>query len=434
MRLSRSALVWLVLLLSPVVSAETTVFRNVAVLPMDSERVVTGQDVLVVGERIVAVEPDIAAPEGAVEISGENRFLMPGLAEMHGHVPRPEQGSEFTRDVLFLYLANGITTVRGMLGAPGQLALREQANSGALPSPTLYLAGPSFNGRSVASPEAARTMVSRQHAEGWNLLKVHPGLTRAQYDAMAETAHELGIRFGGHVPQDVGLMRALTAGQETFDHMDGYTAYLLGSEDGVMAVEDLRDAVIRTVEAGAWIVPTMALWEVLLGTHSVEELNAYEELQYMPPDIVAGWARAVERIRSTDFDMERARRIVDARNLILGAMARSGVKLLMGTDAPQIFSVPGFSLHRELEVMGAAGMSNYFILRTGTANVGACFANEDRFGLVAPGHRADLLLLDGNPFDDLSHLKSAGVMARGHWWSRSEIERILASIAAKHKR
>lgn len=143
---------------------------------------------------------------------------MPGLAEMHGHIPPPNAPKEYTEAVLFLYVANGITTVRGMLGAPNQLELRDKANRGELVSPTLYLAGPSFNGNSVNSPEQAVSMARQQKQEGWDLLKVHPGLTRDEYDAMAKTAKEVGIRFAGHVPADVRIIHALEMGQETIDH------------------------------------------------------------------------------------------------------------------------------------------------------------------------------------------------------------------------
>ena len=173
----------------------------------------------------------IKVPDGATRIDGAGKYLMPGLAEMHGHIPPPDAPKAYTEAVLYLYAANGITTVRGMLGAPNQLELRDKANRGEIVSPTLYLAGPSFNGNSVNSPEQAVSMVRRQKQEGWDLLKVHPGITRDEYDAMAKTAKEVGIRFAGHVPAEVGLIHALEKGQETIDHVDGYIEYLNGEAD-----------------------------------------------------------------------------------------------------------------------------------------------------------------------------------------------------------
>ena len=424
----------------PAQAADTPVaaFENVTVVPMTGagERAARGQTVVVRGDRIAEVGPAarVRVPAGARRVDGRGKWLIPGLAEMHGHIPPPSAPAEYTESVLFLYLANGITTVRGMLGAPNQLQLRERARRGELWSPTLYLAGPSFNGQSVSSPEQAAEMVRRQKAEGWDLLKVHPGLTLAEYDAMARTAREVGIRFGGHVPADVGLLHAIEMGQETFDHVDGYAEYLNAAE-GPLDAAKLADVVRRTREAGAWVVPTMALWEVLYGTSDLDSLRAYPELRYAPPQQVQSWINAFQQRRaSPDFNLETSRRVIDARMRILRALHEGGARILMGTDAPQQFSVPGFSLHRELTRMAAAGMSPYDILATGTRNVGEYFRAQDRFGTIAPGARADLVLLDANPLAGVANLsRIAGVMARGRWLPKAEIDARLERIAAGYR-
>lgn len=430
-----------VLLLAVVVApacaqdAAAVAFEGVTVVPMDRERVLPGHTVVVRGDRIEAVGPDgsVVVPDGATRVDGRGRWLVPGLAEMHGHVPPPSAPAELTEETLFLYLSQGITTVRGMLGAEGQLDLKRRANTGELLSPTLYLAGPSFNGNSVSSPEQAEAMVRRQVEEGWDLLKVHPGLTRPEYDAMAETANALGIRFGGHVPAAVGLEHAIAQGQETFDHVDGYAEALDASAGPVDP--DRLDALVRQSRAaGVWIVPTMALWETIYGALSLETLRAYPELAYVPPQQVAGWIGTVEQIRAgADYDAEAARRLIAGRNEILRALHAGGVRILMGTDAPQLFSVPGFSLHREFPRMASAGMSPYEILHSGTALVGEYFADEDTFGLVAPGHRADLVLLDADPLADAANLAEiAGVMVRGRWVDRAALDARLDALRTKY--
>ncbi len=423
---------------APAESPDTTVtaFVGVTVVPMDTERVLADQTVVVRGERILEVGPvrSVRVPEGARRVDGRGKWLMPGLAEMHGHVPPPSAPPAYTEHVLFLYLANGITTVRGMLGAPGQLELRRRAAAGEIASPTLYLAGPSFNGQSVSSPEQAISMVRAQKAEGWDLLKVHPGLTRPEYDAMARTARELGIRFGGHVPEEVGLMHAIEMGQETFDHIDGYVEALDG-EAGPVDDARLAEVVRRTREAGAWVVPTMALWEVLYNTADLDSLRAYPELRYVPRQQVEAWTSAFrQRAASPQYDAAASRNVIANRLRILGALHRGGARILMGTDAPQQFSVPGFSLHRELRRMSAAGMSPFAILASGTRSVGEYFRGQDRFGTVAAGQRADLLLLDANPLDDVANVsRIAGVMARGRWHPRAEIDAGLERIAAAYR-
>ncbi|HVT42887.1 MAG TPA: amidohydrolase family protein [Thermoanaerobaculia bacterium] len=409
-----------------------TVFFDVDVVPMDGERILRHQAVMIRGDRILSVAPSesVRVPRTATVIEATGKYLIPGLAEMHGHIPPPSAPQDFIDSVLFLYVANGITTVRGMLGWPGQLELREKANRGEIVAPTLYLAGPSFSGNSINSAEEAIEKVRQQKAEGWNLLKVHPGLTRAEFDAMARTAREVGMRFGGHVPQEVGLMHAIEMGQETFDHLDGYLEHLDGF-DGPLDEARLQEAVARTREAGAWVIPTMALWEVLYGALDLETLRSYPELKYMPADQVAQWITAHHtRLNNSQLTPELRKRVVDNRMRLLGALNRGGVGILMGTDAPQQFSVPGFSLHRELERMRDAGMTPYEIIRSGTYNVGVYFRNEDDFGTIEPGKRADLVLLDANPLEDIANVaRRAGVMVRGRWLSEEEIQRRLAAIA-----
>ena len=414
-------------------SATTIAFTNVAVVPMDSARVLLNQTVVVRGDRIVAVGPAgrVQVPGGARRIDGRGKFLLPGLAEMHGHVPPPSAAPAQVTNTMFLYVAGGITTVRGMLGAPGQLQLRERTARGELIGPTLYLAGPSFNGNSVNTPADAERMVREQKAEGWDLLKVHPGLTRDEYDAMARTAKAVGIRFGGHVPADVGLLHAIEAGQETFDHMDGYIEHLNGAA-GPLDSAALADVVRRTRAAGAWVVPTSVLWETLVGVTSLETLRAYPELRYMPQNTVRQWMTMHEnRLGSPSYDAEAGRRTAANRVALLRALHRGGVRILMGTDAPQQFSVPGFSIYRELRKMAESGMTPYEILATGTRNVGEYFQSSDKFGLIAGGHRADLLLLDANPLQDLGALeRRSGVMVRGRWLPEAEIRAELNRIAA----
>lgn len=418
-------------------AGDVTAFTDVTVIPMDSERTLPGHTVLVQGDRIIAVGPaaSVAVPNGARRIDGRGKYLVPGLAEMHGHVPPPGAPAQYTEDVLFLYVANGITTVRGMLGAEGQLDLRRRTSRGELWGPTLYLAGPSLNGNSVNSPDDAVRMVREQRAAGWDLLKIHPGLTRAEFDAMARTAAEEGLRFGGHVPAEVGLMHALRMGMETFDHVDGYVEYVGGAE-GPIDPAKLDSAVRVTREAGAWVVPTMALWEVLYGTLPLDSLLAYPELRYTSAQSVQQWTNAYNQRRAApQFNAETSRRVIAARQQVLAALHRGGAGILMGTDAPQQFSIPGFSLHREFPRMRAAGMSPYEILATGTRNVGAYFQRQDAFGTVAVGRRADLLLLDADPLADVANLQRiAGVMARGRWLPASEIRTRLEAIAARNPR
>jgi len=148
---------------------KSVVFSNVSVVPMTGNQVLPNHTVVITGDRITAVGPARTAkvPEGGTRIDGQGKYLMPGLAEMHGHIPGGNAPREFVDNVLFLYVASGVTTVRGMQGAPGQIDLREAAKRGEIVAPNLYLAGPQFSGGSVKSAEDAIARVKQQKSEGW---------------------------------------------------------------------------------------------------------------------------------------------------------------------------------------------------------------------------------------------------------------------------
>jgi len=427
------------------VSGKVTAFTNVSVIPMTSNLVLENQTVVISGDRISLISPsaNVEFDDDATLIDGTGKFLIPGLAEMHGHVPPTEPPSnaprymnmEYVENTLFLYTAAGITTVRGMLGWPNQLELKDKVSSQELIGPTLYLAGPSFNGNSINSVEVAIAKVKEQKEEGWDLLKIHPGLTLDEYDAMAATANEVGITFGGHIPSDVGIIHAVEMGQETIDHMDGYVAYL-DNYSGKELDQKIHELLTLTRENNVWVVPTQALWETILGAADYESMKNYDELKYIPENLVSGYnAWANRLLNNSNFNLDDAKEHAELRQRLLSEMNKSGVKILLGTDAPQLYSVPGFSIHREFKKMSAAGMSPYEILVTGTRNVGEYFSAKDNFGTIEVGKRADLILVDNNPLDDLSNLKShSGVMASGRWLSKDFIAQKLSDIESSYKK
>ncbi len=424
------------------VAAESTAFVNVSVVPMTSNKVLQGKTVIVAGGVIETIGDvaDTAVPEGARVIDGTDRYLLPGLSEMHGHIPGASSG-ELDR-VLALYVANGITTVRGMLGQPEHLALRGAIADGTVLGPRLYTSGPSFNGRSVDSVDAAVRMVGEQHAAGYDFLKIHPGLSRAEFDAIADTATRLQIPFAGHVPEDVGVDAALAAGIASIDHLDGYMETLLpanidpsGGFGGFFGVllADAADAsriepiAQATATAGVWLVPTESLFEHALSPVDAESMTRWPEMQYMPAATVEQWRAAKENLRRDVAEKPGlVTRAIELRHQLILALHKAGAGLLLGADSPQIFNVPGFAIHRELEYLVDAGLTPYAALQTGTANPAGFLAATARFGTVQPGLDADLLLLDANPLDDISNTRRIhGVMLRGRWLDRRELDRLL---------
>lgn len=441
MRLTALAVLLLAGAAAPLAAQDSVVaFTNVTVIPMDRERTQPAMTVVVRGERIVEVGPAsrVRVPDGATRIDGTGRYLMPGVAEMHAHIPGM-QNPGFQNRVLFMYLANGVTTIRGMLGQPQHLELRNLAERRDILSPTIYTSGPSFNGNTATTPEAARRMVEEQRQAGYDFLKIHPGLSRAVFDTMAATAQRVGIRFAGHVPVDVALGRALEARYATIDHIDGYIEWLAGAAPGTpggffgldlvdqVDIRRIPETARLTREAGVWIVPTQTLFETMAGEAAPEEMAAWPGHEFLPRPIVEQWTNNVRSFRQQNTDRARLDHYLHVRRELIRLLHRAGAGLLLGSDAPQWMNPPGFSIARELASYVRAGLTPYQALETGTRNVARFFGAEQEFGTIAPGRRADLILLDADPLADIANFtRQAGVMVRGRWLSREEIARRLA--------
>jgi imidazolonepropionase-like amidohydrolase len=412
------------------------VFTDVTVVPMDRPRVLEGQNVVVHGGRITAVGPaaTMRIAAGATRIDGRGKYLMPGIAEMHAHVPG-EQNPQAV-DMMALYALTGATTIRGMNGTPFQHELRRRIDAGEIVGPTLFAVAPPFSGQSVGGPDDERRKVREYKAAGYDVLKIYPGIPLETYDAIVATAREVGIPYAGHVPPEVGLRHAI-ASRQSVEHLDGYVETSRG-DDAVIA--ELARA---TRDAGIWLAPTMDVWKTILGTRATDELRRRPELIYMRPEVVDQWVNqttqfargggsfwqaALEQVGMRESPAE----IVALRDRILQALHRAGARLLLGADSPQVFSVPGFSLAREMRAMVEAGVPTYAVLEAATKNPAAFFGREEEFGTVEVGKRADLILLDGNPLEDIRNVhRQAGVMVRGRWLPKAEIDRRLAEIAAR---
>jgi imidazolonepropionase-like amidohydrolase len=440
------------------VDSATVAFVNVSVVPMDSERALTDQTVLVRDGRIVAVgrSAEVVVPAGATTIDGRGKYLIPGLAEMHAHIYGATAPQQAVDDLMFLYVANGVTTIRGMLGAPNQLVLRDRAARDEIVAPTIIVGAPSFSGQSAPTPDSARAMVRAHQRAGYDFLKLHPGLSREVYDAIVEEARAVGITFAGHVSSGVGLQRTLEARQSTIDHLDGYleasvnpamhrhmAAEQVPFAEMVAAVERdrLRYWAGRTREAGTWNVPTAALWETFFSPDDPSVFAARPEMRYASPEQVEAWSAQKQRMNAANIGRgvtaESAARYLELRRYALRALADSGAPLLMGTDSPQMFSVPGFSLYHEIALMQQAGLTPYQVLESGTRNV-ARYAREDlgaegAFGTIEVGNRADLILLDANPLLDAQNVRNrAGVMLRGRWFPAAQLDRRLEELARRY--
>ncbi len=433
----------LVVLTTPVQAQDSAiVFENVRPVDVESGRMGAARDVAVLDGWIVEAD-SIAGVDAVVRIDAGGRFLVPGLAEMHAHIPATSD-AQAVDDVLALFLAHGVTTIRGMLGEPGHLALRSRLAAGERIGPRLLTSGPSLNGNSVPDPAAARRLVRRQAEAGYDFLKLHPGLLPDRFAAIDAAADGLDIDFAGHVSIAVGLERALGARQATIDHLDGYAQVLVPPSHPArnrppgffgLALADAMDPDLvetwaqRTAEAGVWNVPTQTLIENL-AVADVEALAQRPAMRWVPEQTRASWVRQIRGLRE-GRDAESLERFVEVRRALIRALHESGAGLLAGADAPQVMNVPGDSLHHELAIYVAAGLTPAEALATATTNA-AAFLEETARGCLRPGCVADLVLVDADPLDDIANLRRiAGVMRAGEWFDRERLDALLSEVAER---
>ncbi|MCW3120289.1 MAG: amidohydrolase [Chitinophagaceae bacterium] len=430
-------------------NAVETVFQSVNIIPMDKERVIENQDVVVRDGRIIALgnSGKVAFGKDAFIINGKGKYLIPGLAEMHAHVP-PVDDIEPMKNVLLLFAVNGITTIRGMLGHPRHLELRSKIQSGEILGPHFYTSGPSFNGNSVKSPEAAEAMVVEQKNAGYDFFKLHPGLSKENFAAIEKKAKELHMRFAGHVSYDVGVWRAIDAGYASIDHLDGFVECLVpGVENikeqdrglfGLFIAKKADTAKIPALmkalhDHAIWVVPTQALaerWFTPLKT--AEAFSKDPEMIYMNEKTLNNWINNKNGLtKSAGYDSASVIALIKLRRKLIYECQKNNVGILSGSDAPQVFDVPGFSLHQELKYMVDAGLTPFEALTTSTVNVASYFNLADA-GTIKTGNLSDLVLLNGNPLTDISQTTNIeGVMLGKKWLAKEFIDTTLKQLQGK---
>ena len=430
-------------------------FVNVNVVPFDRERIVEGQTVIVRDGRIAEIGPanKTKAPAGAREIDGRGKYLMPGLADMHVHLFPGTGQDDLAQQQLQLFLANGVTTVRNMIGKQEHLALRDKIAKRELLGPTIYTAGPPLLGNNVSTPEVAERVVTDQKKAGYDLIKVHEGLTPEVYAAIAATAKRAGIPIAGHVTATVGLKRALKAQQTSIEHLDGYLQAMVADNSPVLppasqvvlgpVLEHIDESKIAalaeaTKKAGVWNDPTLTLFKLVVSDTTPEELLKWPEMQYIPAKMGEGFAQQKQSTLGHPVPLSERQRYLELRNKMLVALRAAGAKLLVGPDSPQFFLVPGFATHRELQSFVEAGLTPYEAIEAATRNPAEYIATSMKtprdFGTVEVGMRADLLLLSSNPLQSVANLsKREGVMVRGRWLPETELRQMLDNIAALNR-
>lgn len=422
---------------------------GVHVIPMDGERVLKDHVVLIDGGFIREVVPRSEAriPASARRVDGGGGYLLPGLADMHVHLRHASELSS--------YLAHGVTTVANLSGsargAPDPLTLRERVETGRLPGPTILTSGPILDGDPpifgavstvVTTPAEGAEAVGRQAAAGYDLVKVYNNLEPDVLRAVAAEAEQRGMPVFGHIPRRGGrataLQRALEAGLDVIAHGEElFFTYFYPGVDSVLDLERVpyRDeramsgAVALIREADAAVIPNLSFVAVTRQQlDDPESVWRDPEASFLSDRVRGMWREGgpADRPDVRRFDLrERAKRPF-VQNLTR-ALQRAGVPLLLGTDASARGLFPGKSAHLELRELVAAGLTPYEALSAATRNAGEFarvhLSDSPRFGVVAPGARADLLLVRGDPLEDVERAADiAGVVVRGRWLPGEELE------------
>jgi hypothetical protein len=409
-------------------------FVGVNVVSMTSDRIDSNQTVIVQDGRITQVGPAnrIKVPSGALRVDGRGKYLMPGLIDMHVH-----QFADFREALLFV--ANGVTTVRNMGGRPDLLKLRETIARDQSVAPNFYTCGPFLLGfKDVA---AAQATVTRQCDAGYDCIKIYDTFdwNIDAYNAAVDLANKRGVPVVGHLPLNLTLEQTVRPGRQTVEHTEQFLNDYFFKPGVGLDASKIPYVVKLVKDSGAAVDPTLFVFHaiaLMAGDATFKELCDDPNLRFIDPRTRDQWvAHNSYRKRFGEKSIPGTMRNLAFMQGLTLAFHDAGITLLLGTDTSedQPFILPGFSIHRELADMVGVGLSPYQVLRAGTADAARILGGADQFGTISVGKRADLLLLDANPLDDVANInKRAGVMLRGHWLAQNDLKVKMDQLAAEY--
>ena len=414
----------------------TVAVVNANVLPMDMEgdTLLAGQTVMIRDGIIHQLGPGsrVSIPAGTTRIDAGGKYLMPGLADMHVHMVGPRQLQE---ELLKMYVVTGVTTILNMRGTPDHLALRSDIRAGRVFGPNMYTVGRYVNAPFFVTPDSVEQEVVAQKRAGYDFIKMHGELSREAYARLSAVGKREGIRIIGHAPRTLGIDVVFAERQYALAHGEEFLYDTTGSSrdaDLPKFAPRIPELTRKMVAADVWLMPNLTAYRIIgLMAQNLSAILARPEMKYLPAVARAGWGPATNPY-TRRFGPEKAPGIF-ARHALLQKLTKAfdsaGVKLLVGTDGFNTGVVPGWSAHDELQELVDAGLSPYHALRAATANASAFLGSSPCIGQVRVGCVADLLLLDANPLSSIANTRRiAGVMVRGRWLSRQEVDRFLQSM------
>jgi hypothetical protein len=436
-----------------------TAFVGVSVATMENDRILSDWTVVVEGGRISRMGParEITPPVGAVQVDGKGRYLIPGLSDMHVHFGADSVVNEA---LLQLYLANGVTQVLNLHGSPLHLRMRSRVAAGELVGPTIFTAGPIVGDTSLTFEQGERIAADYRSA-GYDVIKVYNQLTRDGYRGITMAAKREGIPVIGHIVRGLGLTGlsecepsrvichcpdcleiSLRSGQIGIVHIEEVMYSELdyhptkNPKDLAALEAEILPAAKQIGAAGVWVTPTLEAYRSISAQiNDLTKALSDPNINYVPVQGRANWGPPhnsyLKRYRPSDGPpFFKAYRF---QQKMVKSFEQAGIKLMAGTDVGLPTIVAGFSLHRDLQDMVDAGLTPYQAVVAATRNPGAFVkevlkAPEDR-GTIAVGQRADLVLLDANPLADVRNTtRINGVMARGRWYDRPALDRVLRTL------
>jgi imidazolonepropionase-like amidohydrolase len=439
-------------------------FTHVTVIDTVRGTLNSDATVIIAGDRIVALGKTgrTRLPSGAQVVDATGKFLIPGLWDMHFHTPLDDKQ---VREIFFpLTLANGVTGVRHMFGSESVLKLKAEVSSGQLLGPRMIAGSPVVDGPtpmwqgsiSVATEAAGRDAVRSIKKSGYDFIKVYQFLPRDVYYAIADEAKKQNIPFAGHVPFSLSAAEASDAGQKTLEHIFGvglacstheeslrpkladaaanvdkpFAAHIelfVRNESEPAGSYDPRKAEAlfkRLATNGTYVVPSLVLHRSFAFGKEDPAFSNDPRLKYMPSNIkrLFVWVLGF---------FNEYRPVYEQMLLMTGAMHRAGVKVLAGTDTPNAYCFPGFSVHDELELFVKTGFTPLEALQTATLNPARYLNLSGSFGTIEKGKTADLVLLDANPLENIGNTrKIAGVVVNGRYLQKETLQKMLTDVEA----
>jgi len=414
-----SKLLKLVMLLGmalPVNAQNTVLIRDVNLIDVQSATIQKNKDVLIEDGIIKSIADDLLATKVDLTIKGENKYLIPGLINMYTHV---------NEDNLWLYLANGQTTIKDAPSHLTALGLRDRINNGELVGPRIFAVGLRATGMPAPYPSqqpirtAKEGIAQVQEAKrlGYDGMFIYGSCDKDTYQPIIEEAEKLNLHISGHYPQNVDMKIALNSTQRSFDNLTGITRRGKIRFDK----EAFIDGLLRSNQA---ITPTLTVHRLWSQSDKKDSIYAAIPKEYIPNKMKANWLPVTNGSGSYPYE--------EVANLIK-EMYERGVPLYVGSDGGFPMVVNGFSYHDEIRNFSEIGISNDEILKMATIQ-SAEFLGYENLGLVKEGYLADLVLLDENPLEDIKNLKRIDhVIVRGKAFGNEQIQAQLDRLKERLK-